>query len=73
MAERNVFVFSKFPNMAYGPLSRQYPHPLIGHISWNVVIDLVERRKRKGDRSNQFNLVKVVTIAIRLTERQGGH
>jgi hypothetical protein len=50
MAERNVFVFVNIPNMAHGPTIVQAISALaIGHIGWNVVIDLVERRKRKGD------------------------
>jgi hypothetical protein len=50
MAERNVFVFINIPNMAHGPtIVQAVSTPAIGHIGWNVVIDLVERRKRKGD------------------------
>lgn len=50
MAERNVFVLVNIPNMAHGPTFVQaVSTPAIGDIGRNVVIDLVERRKRKED------------------------
>jgi len=65
MAERNVFVL---PNMAYGPaIVQAVPTPAIGHICWNVGINLDERRKIIPP-----NLVDVVTIVLRATERQDG-
>ena len=46
MTERNVSVRFVFPNMAHGPaIVQAVPTPAIGHICWNVGINLDERRK----------------------------